>query len=230
MAGGHRTTITPLLVGDLLVAEDERLPIFVHLIDHPEGRVLVDSGVTDQHPALADMEPRLTPLTEHDLDLTSIDVVVNTHLHADHCGGNHLFAGTPIVVQRAELEDAMTEQGYTLREWVQAPGVHYVEVDGDHQLLPGIRLLAAPGHTRGSQIVVADTEDGPIVIAGDTAVWGGELDEPTTEGQRRILSLDPVAVWLAHAADPWRPSRGAHARADETQDDDGHPRGPAFGA
>jgi N-acyl homoserine lactone hydrolase len=209
MSAGRRITITPLLVGDLLVAEDTRLPILVHLIDHPDGRVLVDTGVTEPHPALADMDPRLHPLNEHDLDLASIDLVVNTHLHADHCGGNHLFAGTPILVQRTELADASEQEGYTLREWVHAPGVEYVPVDGDREVLPGVRLLAAPGHTRGSQIVVVEGEDGPIVIAGDTAVWGGELDEPTTEGQRLIRSLEPVAVWLAHAAEPWQPPRSA---------------------
>ena len=207
MSDRRPATVTPVLVGDLLVTEDERLPIYVHLIDHPEGRVLVDTGVTEQHPALADMEPRLIPLSDQDLDLTSVDLVVNTHLHADHCGGNHLFAGTPILVQRVELEDSLHEEGYTLREWVQAPGVEYVEVDGEREVLPGVRLLAAPGHTRGSQIVVVDTEDGPVVIAGDTAVWDGELEEPTTEGQRLIRSLDPVAVWLAHAQNPWRPPR-----------------------
>ena len=207
MSDRRAVTVTPVLVGDLLVAEDERLPIYVHLIDHPEGRVLVDTGVTEHHPALADMEPRLIPLSDQDLDLTSVDLVVNTHLHADHCGGNHLFAGTPILVQRVELEDALHEEGYTLREWVQAPGVEYVEVDGEREVLPGVRLLATPGHTRGSQIVVVDTEDGPVVIAGDTAVWDGELEEPTTEGQRLIRSLDPVAVWLAHAQNPWRPPR-----------------------
>lgn len=207
MSDRRPVTVTPVLVGDLLVAEDERLPIYVHLIDHPQARVLVDTGVTEQHPALADMEPRLVPLSEQDLDLTSIDLVVNTHLHADHCGGNHLFAGIPILVQRVELEDALHEEGYTLREWVQAPGVEYVEVDGEREVLPGVRLLAAPGHTRGSQIVVVDREDGSVVIAGDTAVWDGELEEPTTEGQRLIRSLDPVAVWLAHAQNPWRPPR-----------------------
>ena len=45
---------------------------------------------------MADLDPRLVPLSEQDFDLTSIDVVVNTHLHFDHCGGNHLFAGRPI--------------------------------------------------------------------------------------------------------------------------------------
>jgi N-acyl homoserine lactone hydrolase len=38
--------------------------------------------------------------------------VVNTHLHFDHCGGNHLFAGRPIYVQRRELHDARNEEDY----------------------------------------------------------------------------------------------------------------------
>jgi len=130
---------------------------------------------------------------------------VNTHLHFDHCGNNHLFAGTPIHVQRRELDDALTLDDYTILDWVQASGVQYVPVDGELELLPGMRLVPAPGHTRGSQIIVLDTGDRPTVLAGDTAVWFGELDEPRTEGQRLVLAMAPELVWLAHTHDPWRP-------------------------
>jgi N-acyl homoserine lactone hydrolase len=98
-------TITPLLVAELLV-EGERWPVYVHVIDHPAARVLVDTGMTELHPEVADLDPRLVPLSEQAFDLAGVDVVVNTHLHFDHCGGNHLFAGQPIYVQRRELEDA----------------------------------------------------------------------------------------------------------------------------
>src|SRR5438270_6579874 len=147
-------TITPVRVAELL-AEGQRMPVYVHVIDHPDGRVLVDTGLTDLHPAVADMDPRLTPLSEQDFDIASIDIVVNTHLHFDHCGGNHLFAGRPIYVQRQELEDARGED-YTIPEWVDAPGVSYETVDGEHELLPGIRLIPAPGHSRGMQVVVVE--------------------------------------------------------------------------
>jgi len=193
--------ITPILVAELLV-EGGRMPVNVHLIDHPDGRILVDTGMTELHDAVADMDPILSPLTEHPIDLATIDLVVNTHLHFDHCGGNHLFAGTPIHVQRQELDDALHEDDYTIREWVQAPGLRYVQHDGDDELLPGVRVVATPGHTRGSQVVVVELDDGPVVIAGDTAVWFGELDEPTTEGQRQVLALNPTAVWLSHANEP----------------------------
>jgi N-acyl homoserine lactone hydrolase len=206
-----RSTIRPLLVADLL-AEGERMPVYVHVIDHPDARVLVDTGMTQLHPAVADMDPRLTPLSARaDLELSSVDIVVNTHLHFDHCGGNHLFAGTPVYVQRQELDDARTQDDYTIREWVEAPGVEYELVEDELELLSGLRIVPAPGHTRGSQVVVVDIGGRPAVIGGDMAVFFGELDEPRTPGQRLVRALDPQEVWLAHAHEPWRPPPGDRA-------------------
>src|SRR3954467_4482190 len=182
-------TVTSVRVAELL-AEGERMPVYVHVIDHPDARVLVDTGMTQLHPLVADMDPRLVPLSEQaDFDLAGIDVVVNTHLHFDHCGGNHLFTGKPIYVQRRELDDALSQDDHTIREWVEAPGVHYVPVDGEHELLPGLRLVPAPGHTRGMQVVVVENGGRPVVVGGDVAVCLGELDEPHTEGQLRGRAL-----------------------------------------
>jgi glyoxylase-like metal-dependent hydrolase (beta-lactamase superfamily II) len=139
---------------------------------------------------VADLDPRLLPLSQQDFDLAGIDIVVNTYLHFDPCGGKHLFAGKPIYVQRLEFGEARNEDDYTIREWVDAPGVRYVPVDGELELLPGLRPVPAPGHTRGMQVVV-ETGDRPVVIGGDVAVWLGELDEPRTEGQLRVRALDP---------------------------------------
>jgi N-acyl homoserine lactone hydrolase len=83
--------------------------------------------------------------------------------------------------------------------------VQYVPVDGELELLPGLRLVPAPGHTPRSQEITVETGDGPVVIAGDTAVWSGELDEPQTEGQRLVRALHPQLVWLSHVHEPWRP-------------------------
>jgi N-acyl homoserine lactone hydrolase len=197
-------TIRPIRVAELL-AEGERMPVNVHVIDHPDGRVLVDTGMTELHPLVADLDPRLSPLSEQDFHLDDIDIVVNSHLHFDHCGGNHLFPGRPFYVQRRELDDARGEDGYTFREWVDAPGIEYVPVDGELELLPGLRLVPAPGHSCGSQVVVVETGGRPVVVGGDVAVWFGELDDPETEGQLRVRALDPELVWLAHVDEPWRP-------------------------
>src|SRR2546430_10593356 len=92
-------TITPVGVADLL-AEGERMPVYVHVIDHPDARVLVDTGITELHPAVADFDPRLRPLSKQDFALAGVAIVVNTHLHFYNCGGNHLFAGRTTFVQR----------------------------------------------------------------------------------------------------------------------------------
>jgi N-acyl homoserine lactone hydrolase len=84
--------------------------------------------------------------------------------------------------------------------------VRYVPVDGELELLPGLRLVPAPGHTPGTQVVVVDTGGRPVVIGGDVAVWFGELEEPHTEGQHLVRALDPELVWLAHVHEPWRPA------------------------
>lgn len=49
-------TITPIHVANLL-AEGERMPIYVHVIDYPDALVLVDTGMTELHPAAADLDP-----------------------------------------------------------------------------------------------------------------------------------------------------------------------------
>ena len=73
--------VTAVRVAELL-AEGEPMPVYVHVIDHPDARVLVDTGMTQLHPAVADMEPRLYPLNEQDFDIGSVDIVINTHLHS----------------------------------------------------------------------------------------------------------------------------------------------------
>src|SRR5262245_21694032 len=76
-------------------------------------------------------------------------------------------------------------------------GATYVEHEGEVELLPGIRLLPAPGHTDGHQVVVVET---------DVGVWFGELGSGTTEGQCRLLALG-APTWLSHAAGPKIPER-----------------------
>ena len=59
MAGAASITITPIFVADLLT-EGERMPVYVHVINHPDGRVLVDTGMTELFTG-----PRLVPAPGH---------------------------------------------------------------------------------------------------------------------------------------------------------------------
>src|SRR2546423_13559607 len=94
--------VRPVHVADVLV-EGEPWPGHLHVIEHPDGRILVDTGMIDSTPEL-DEEWRPTIYPER--IPRDVSLVVNTHLHFDHCGGNRLFAGLPIYVQRGEREAA----------------------------------------------------------------------------------------------------------------------------
>ena len=194
LSAGHE--INAHLAAELLV-EGEVMPVFVWTIDHPEGRVLVDTGLIESRPEFDDLSP-----TPHPENIPrDVACVINTHLHADHCGGNRLFPDVPIHVQARELADARSLDDYTIRGWVDFDGATYVEHEGAAEVLPGIRLLPAPGHTEGHQVVLVETDNGTNVLGGDVAVWFGEFDGDTTEGQRRVLALG-APTWLSHEEGP----------------------------
>ena len=176
-------------------------PVYAYTIEHPDGLVLVDTGMIDSLPGLdARWAPVPHPLPDE--LVARVAVVINTHLHFDHCGGNRLFAATPIHVQARELADARARpDDDTVPEWVDFDRARYVEHDGEAEVLPGIRVLPTPGHTAGHQAVLVDTDDGLVVLGGDVAYSFRELGTGETEGQRRVLELGAL-TWLAHVERP----------------------------
>jgi N-acyl homoserine lactone hydrolase len=189
-------------LGSELVVEGATFPGLVHTIEHPDGLVLVDTGMIDSTPEIEDMQPTPHPLPD---ELVSrVAIVINTHLHFDHCGGNRLFPGVPIHVQRRELADARTQDDYTIREWVDFPGATYVEYDGEAEILPGVRLVPAPGHTEGHQIVVVETDEGPVVLGGDVGYSFADIGQGDTPGKRLVLEL-AAPTYLAHSRNPHVP-------------------------
>ena len=153
----------------------------------------------DTTPAIEEEGEEWRPYPLPDELVSRVAVVVNTHLHFDHCGGNRLFPGVPIHVQRRELAEARGDN-YTVREWVDFPGAMYIEHDGEAEILPGVRLLPAPGHTAGHQIVVVETDEGPVVLGGDVAISFEELELGDTPGQKLVLEL-AAPTHLAHVAE-----------------------------
>jgi N-acyl homoserine lactone hydrolase len=189
-------SVRPVHVSDVLV-EGRRWPGHLHVIEHPDGLVLVDTGMIDSTPELdEEWHPTIYP---ERIPREDVVAVVNTHLHFDHCGGNRLFAGSgvPIYVQRAERE-AAREPDYTVPEWVEFPGARYVELDGGAEIVPGLRVLPTPGHSAGHQSVLVDTQDGLVVVAGDVAHRWEDFDAAGGP----ILALRPRRVWLAHETEP----------------------------
>jgi N-acyl homoserine lactone hydrolase len=189
------TDVRAIKYGDVVV-EGERWPNSIHVIAHPDGLVLVDTGMIDSTPEL-DAEWGI----RYDASLIPRDVVcvINTHLHFDHCGGNRLFPGTPIHVQRVERETARSA-GYTIPGWVEFEGANYVEHDGEAEIIAGVRVLPTPGHSPGHQSVLVDTDDGLVVLAGDVGYGWKQFD--ASESGQLLLSLTPRRIWLAHQAQP----------------------------
>jgi N-acyl homoserine lactone hydrolase len=186
-----------------VVFAGEGWPGFSDTIEHPDGLVLVDTGMIDSTPGL-DREWQPTPHPLPDEVVQRVAHVVFTHMHFDHHGGNRLFPGVPIHVQRVELEDARAQDDYTIREWIDFPGANYVEHDGEAEILPGIRIVPAPGETRGHQIVGVETAVGPVVLGGDVGHTFRELGEADTPGKRLVLEL-AAPTYLAHVPEPHVP-------------------------
>jgi N-acyl homoserine lactone hydrolase len=185
--------VRPVHVADVLV-EGEPWPGYLHVIEHPDGRILVDTGMIDSTPELdEEWHPTIYP----ERIPREAALVVNTHLHFDHCGGNRLFPGLPIYVQRLEREAARVP-GYTIPEWVEFEGANYVELDGAAEIIPGVRVLRTPGHTPGHQSVLVETEDGLVVVAGDVAYRWEDFDAAAGP----LLGLGARRIWLAHETEP----------------------------
>jgi N-acyl homoserine lactone hydrolase len=105
-------------------------------------------------------------------------------------------------VRPLHVADTYAARGpdYTIPEWVEFEGARYEEVDGEAEVLPGIRLLPTPGHTPGHQSVLVDTDEGLVVVGGDVAHTLEAL-----ESERRLLDFQPVRIWITHSSAPWEP-------------------------
>jgi glyoxylase-like metal-dependent hydrolase (beta-lactamase superfamily II) len=196
--------------------------VVAYAIRHPGGVFLFDTGFGFGNAELDDyyqVRARAVPdvLGEAGIDPGEITAVANCHLHADHSGQNGLFPGVPIYVQPAEWA-AAHEPDYTVVEWIDFPGSRYEQRAGDHEVAPGIRVFATPGHSPGHQSLVVETSDGPLLLAGQAVYSHGEWSGITgaREGQSvardqpayirsvaRLRALNPKRVLFGHDRRGW---------------------------
>ena len=201
--------------------------VYGYLVRHDRGLVLLDTGL-----GLGDAEteewyrPRRIGLPQAlatvGVALDDIELVVNCHLHFDHCGGNPMLAGRPVVCQRQELVVARAGD-YTMEHLVDYPGSRYELLDGEAEIRSGVHVIPTPGHVDGHQSLVVECEDGSVVLAGqshDTAsAWSADAlaasaatlghDEPLPVAPTwmlRLLAFDPRRVVFAHDAAVWEPT------------------------
>jgi N-acyl homoserine lactone hydrolase len=154
-------------------------PMNSFLILGAESPILVDTGIRD----VKLLEPFgmrgfETPeqdivrlLKEEGLEPSDIGYIIHTHLDPDHTGKTPLFPNARIVIQRQEM--AFHAAGYMPGHSPDLPwfieNMHRIEfIDGDVELFPGIKCVLANAHTEGHQHVEVQTEDGKVIICGDT--------------------------------------------------------------
>lgn len=197
-------TIRPLHVGTLHRKRCEFLwrdrdvapfdaPVIMYLLESAGERVLVDSGCSDPAHAHPEHHPFSRPPEQHPVAVLAalgvapgdVTLVINTHLHWDHCSGNAHFAGARMLVQREELRYAVAPLPWNVRSYSPpAPGEmppwargSFEPLDGEAGPRDGLRIIPTPGHTPGSQSVVVDTHEGRYVLAGDNVPlydnWNG---------------------------------------------------------
>lgn len=177
---------------------DERIvlavPVSAYLLETRQGWVLVDCGLNSaliNDPALREQyytgrgwrPPLVLPQHELQVQLDAIGVrpeqvntVVLTHMHMDHTGNLKLFPNARVVAQRAEHSYAFAPDHDPA--WFdcdyQLPGLRWQLLDGDAEVMPGLRCLSTPGHTPGHQSLLLELpRSGPVILVGDV----GDLQE-----------------------------------------------------
>jgi len=158
-------------------------------------RVLVDTGIGElpvSHrkffPVKRKADETLkAQLSKHGLKPDDVDVVINTHLHFDHCGNNRLFKKARFVVQGDELQYAYEperfQQAAYVREFFDVKDLNYETVRGRCRVCEGLAVISTPGHTIGHQSVVVNGEGGRnYVYCGDAAPIRENLERRNIPG------------------------------------------------
>jgi len=171
-----------------------RVPVPSFLVEHPDGRVVFDTGLhpdatarigrltryfTIEHETGDDVASRLAAVG---VDATRVGWLVVSHLHFDHVGGNAAIPNARLVVQRAEWDagrDAtlMERNSYDPRDYDLGHDV--LAVDGEHDLFGDGRVVCLPthGHTAGHQSLRVRLDDGrDVVLAADACYFRRTLE------------------------------------------------------
>lgn len=237
--GGAMFGVVPKPLWERRIAADDRnrIPLGMRclLVEHDDGLVLIDTGAGNKESdkfhsiyAIDNAGAAGRTLLEDglaQLGFTPADVglVINTHLHFDHAGGNTwrtpsgaveaAFPNARYVVQRGEMAWATntnerTGASYFGASWdVIVAADRFDLVDGEPEIRPGIQLLHTPGHTPYHQSVKLTSGGETAVFLADVTPTAAHLPLPwimgydveplvTLESKRALLSRAAAEDWL----------------------------------
>lgn len=213
--GGAMFGVVPKILWQQCCPADElnRIPLSLTcLLIRAHGKnILVDTGLGDREDAkfrsmfAVDRTPTLQEgLAHRGLGRDDIHIVINTHLHFDHAGGNTVTNGDGAVmpafpkatycVQQGEYDDAVcanerTRASYRRDNFTPIMQLNQWELlHGDTELLPGITTVVTAGHTRFHQSVKVESEGRVAFFLGDLIPTVSHLPLPYIMG----YDLDPV--------------------------------------
>jgi glyoxylase-like metal-dependent hydrolase (beta-lactamase superfamily II) len=232
--GGAMFGVVPRVLWEKRAAPDEKnricLALNCLLVRTGRRNLLLDTGCgakySEKETRMYRIERETTLLGQLQnlgLQPSDIDMVINTHLHFDHCGGNTrasdggeivpTFPNAQYVVRRDEFEDAnqpneRTAASYFPHNWrpVEQAGRLRL-IDADTEVAPGVRLIHTPGHTRGHQSVLIQSEGKALLYLADLCPTSAHVSLPwvmgydlypltTMETKRRIFAQALEESWL----------------------------------
>ncbi len=120
-----------------------------------------------------------------------IHLLIQTHLHYEHCGNTVKCKNAKIVVQEEELRFALSPHPMMANLYVKPflKDLRFVAVRGHCEIVPGIELIPVPGHTPGAQAVAVNTTQGKAIISGFCSIK--ENFEPPEELREMWPVLTP---------------------------------------
>jgi glyoxylase-like metal-dependent hydrolase (beta-lactamase superfamily II) len=222
--GGAMFGVIPKPLWEKKMSPDERNRITLGmnclLVFAGGKRILVETGAGDKMGSkLGDVYGLTGPfllerLRERDLHPQDIDVVINTHLHFDHCGGNTrmqegkavaTFRNARYVVQRGEFEHA---QKPTERDRASYFAENYMPLyesgklsllENDRVIASGVELIRVPGHTANMQCVKLSGGGKTAFFFADLIPTTAHLSPPWIMGYDLypMLTLENKKKWLS---------------------------------
>jgi N-acyl homoserine lactone hydrolase len=181
------------------IAEPSEIYAYIWYIEGTKERILVDAGasvetcasqgVPAEHIASPSKALKKVGITPDEVDL-----VIYTHLHIDHAELGQLYKNARFIVQKAELEAAFNPHPIEAPPYVSKSaldGLDFEVINGDTQVVEGVRILSTPGHSRGGQSPLVDTERGKVIISGLCTIRSN-FEPPETVAK----SMPVIPPWL----------------------------------